>query len=194
MEMSVRENEYSRQIKRKADEELLEILQHYEAYREDLLQAVIWEAEDRQLEVQLPQAALDAVAQFHAEQEKEKALAKAETLFPICYPGFQPVFFAYQRRHIAGYEYEAIAKERNCSGYHIRSRFHLVPGICEHAFAAGKYGHPSYQCRWCAHHVGIDVESIYWQAHSIPTQKYPHPFVNCHRHCGAIGMVCIPAS
>ena len=76
--MSVRENEYSRQIKRKADEELLEILQHYEAYREDLLQAVIWEAEDRQLEVQLPQTALDAVAQFHAEHEKEKALAKAE--------------------------------------------------------------------------------------------------------------------
>ncbi len=76
--MSVRENEYSRQIKRKADDELLEILHNYEAYREDLLQAVIWEAEDRQLLVNLPQSALDAIALYHAEQEKEKARAKAE--------------------------------------------------------------------------------------------------------------------
>ncbi len=76
--MSVRENEYSRQIKRKADDELLEILHNYEAYREDLLQAVIWEAEDRQLPVNLPQSALDAIALYHAEQEKEKARAKAE--------------------------------------------------------------------------------------------------------------------
>lgn len=45
--MSLRENEYSKQLKRKTTEELISMLQSHETYLDVLLQALIWELEER---------------------------------------------------------------------------------------------------------------------------------------------------